>query len=72
MHAIKNNKAPGCDGIPIELLKASGDQGIQFMSLLCQKVWETEIWPLDWKKSAYIPKTGDFRECANNRTIALI
>jgi hypothetical protein len=71
---IKNNKSPGSDGIPIELVKAAGEQGIQALTALCQSIWETGVWPKDWKKSVYIPipKKGDARECANNRTIALI
>ena len=41
---------------------------------LCNKVWKTGVWPLDWKRSVFvpIPKKGDARECSNNRTIALI
>ena len=71
---IKNNKSPGSDGIPIELVKAAGEQGIQALTALCQSIWETGVWPKDCKKSVYIPipKKGDARECANNRTIALI
>ena len=34
----------------------------------------TGVWPQGWAKSVYIPilKAGDARECANNKTIALI
>ena len=74
INEIKSSKAPGSDGIPIELLKATGEEGIHVMTTLCQQIWDTGIWPLDWKKTVYIPipKKGDPRVCANNRTIALI
>lgn len=74
LEQINNNKAPGYDGIPIELIKAAGDESIRVMTRLCQHIWETEQWPKDWKRSIFIPipKKGDTRECGNNRTIALI
>ena len=71
---ISNNKAPGEDGLPIELFKAAGEEAVKALLALCQEVWATGRWPRDWKKSMYIPipKKGDAKECANNRTIALI
>jgi len=74
LQEIKCNKAPGADDIPIELLKASGEEGVQVITTLCQKIWETGTWPDDWKKSVYIPipKKGEPRIFADNRTIALI
>ena len=74
LQEIKNSKSPSCDNIPIELIKAAGEEGIKIMTILCNKIWNTGKWPTDWKKSIYIPipKKGDARECSNNRTIALI
>ena len=71
---IANNKSPGIDNIPIELIKQTGQQGISLLAQLCRKIWRTLKWPVDWKRSVYVPlpKKGDTRECANNRTIALI
>ena len=71
---ISNRKAPGCDGIPIEFLKAGGDEAIRVMKNLCNSIWKMKIWPNDWKKSIYVPiyKKGDKKECGNYRTIALI
>ncbi len=34
MKQLRNGKAPGCDDLPAELLKASGDEGICLMSQL--------------------------------------
>ena len=71
---IKKGKSPGSDDIPIELLSATGEEGLRLMTRLCQEIWDTGDWPQDWKKSVYIPipKKGDSRVCSNNRTIALI
>ena len=71
---LANNKSPGVDNIPIELVKAAGENGIKIITILCRKIWDTSEWPTDWKRSIYIPlpKKGDTRICSKNRTIALI
>src|SRR3984885_12786373 len=71
---LKDNKAPGADGIPIELIKAAGDGIIKEITTLCNLIWEKEDWPKDWEKSIFIPifKKGDARECENYRTIEMI
>ena len=71
---IYNRKSAGCDGIPIELLKAGGEEAEKVMTGLCNCIWKRKEWPTDWKKSVYVPiyKKGDKQECGNYRTIALI
>ena len=71
---LANNKAPGADGIPIELIKQLGTAGAEVMYSLCQMIWSTGKWPSQWKQSIYIPifKKGDQKLCTNYRTIALI
>ena len=71
---ISNRKSAGCDGIPIELLKAEGEEAVKVMTGLCNCIWKRKEWPTDWKKSVYVPiyKKGDKKECGNYRTIALI
>ena len=71
---ISNRKSAGCDGIPIELLKAGGDEAVKVMTGLCNCIWKRKEWPIDWNKSVYvlIYKKGDKKECGNYRTIALI
>ena len=70
---LANWKAAGCDGIPVELLKAVGDDAIKVLTRTCNSIWKNK-WPKDWKKSVYMPiyKKGDKKECGNYRTIALI
>ena len=71
---ISNRESAGCDGIPMELLKAGGEEAVKVMTGLCNCVWKRKEWPTDWKKSVYVPiyKKGDKKECGNYRTIALI
>ena len=39
---------------------------------ICQQIWKTQQWPQDWKRSVFIPKKGNAKECSNNHTIAHI
>jgi len=53
LHDISNKKSPGCNGIPIEIMKAAGEDGIHALIILCRKIWDTGEWPRDWKKCTY-------------------
>ena len=41
---------------------------------ICLKIWKTQQWPQNWKRSLFIPipKKGSAKECSNYCTIALI
>ena len=41
---------------------------------ICQQIWKTQQWPLDWKRSVFIPfpKKGNAKECSNYHTAVLI
>ena len=41
---------------------------------ICQKIWKTQQWPQDWKRSVFIPipKKGNVKECSNYHKISLI
>ena len=71
---LKNNKSPGPDEIPAELIKYADESGAKVIQHLCNRIWKTKRWPADWKNSTFLtlPKKGDVSECKNNRTIALI
>ena len=68
------NKASGSDGMPVELFQILKDDAVKMLHSICQKIWITQQWPQDWKKSIFIPipKKGNAKECSNNCTIALI
>ena len=35
-------------------------------------IWKTQQWPWDWKRSVFIPKKGNAKECSKYFTIGLI
>ena len=74
IRALKKHKSPGCDEICGEMILAGGEEAIDIYYTLIKKIWTSEKWPLDWKKSIYVPlpKKGDLQLCSNYRTIALI
>ena len=47
---ISNWKSSGCDGIPIELLKAGGDAYIKILLIIFNNIWRTKECSRDWKK----------------------
>ena len=64
---------PG-DRIPVELCQILKDDAVKLLHSICQKIWKSQQWPQDWKRSVFIPipKKGNAKECSNYRTIALI
>ena len=66
------NKASRGDGIPIELFQILKDDAVKVLHSICQQIWKTQQWPQDWKRSVFIPKKGNAKECSNYRPIALI
>ena len=67
--SITTNKASGGDGIPGELFQILKDDAVKVL-----RIWKTQQWPQDWKRSVFIPipKKSNAKECSNYRTIALI
>ena len=72
--SITTNKASGGDGVPVELFQILEDDAVKVLHSMCQPIWDTQQWPLDWKMSVFIPvpKKGNAKECSNYRTTALI
>ena len=72
--SITMNKASESDGIPVELFQILKDDSMKVLHAICQKIWKTQQWPRDWKRSIFIPisKKGSVKECSNYHTIALI
>ena len=71
---ITMNKASGGDGIPVELFQILKDDAVKVLPSICQRIWKTQQWPQDWKRSVFIPipKKGNAKECSNYCTITLI
>ena len=72
--SITMNKVSGGDGIPIELFQILNDDADKVLPSICQKIWKTQQWPQDWKRSVFIPipKKGNAKECSNYCLIVLI
>ena len=74
LESIATNKANGGDRIPVEPFQILKDDAMKVRHSICQKIWKTQQWPQDWKRSVFIPipKKGNAKKCSNYRTIALI
>ena len=70
--SITTNKASRGDAIPVELFQILKDDAVKVLHF--QKIWKTQQWPQDWKRSVFIPipKKGNAKECSVYHTIALI
>ena len=70
------DKTSADDGIPAELFQILKDDAVKVLQSICQKIWKTQQWPQDWKRSVFIfipiPKKSNAKECSNYHTIALI
>jgi len=64
------NKAGGGKEIPAELFQILKDDAVKVLHSISQHIWKTQQWPLDWKRSVFIPipKKGNAKECSNYHT----
>ena len=71
---LKNNKAPGIDNLPAELIKEGGNKLIYFLHKLFELIWIKETIPEEWKTGVICPihKKGDPMLCKNYRPITLL
>ena len=72
--SITMNKASGGDRIPVELFQILKNDAVKVLHSICQQLWKTQQWPLNWKRSVFIPipQKGSAKECSNYHTTALI
>jgi len=66
--SITMNKASGGGGIPVELFQIPKDDAVKVLHSICQKIWKTQQWPQDLKRSVFIliPKK---RQCQRMLTL---
>ena len=71
---MKKGKSAGVDNIPLELVKAGGEDVITARTTICDMIWQTGEWPTPWTQSLFItlPKKGNLQQCQDYRTISLI
>ena len=53
LERITTNKAS--DGIPVELFQILEDDAVKVLHSICQRIWKTQQWPQDWKRSVFNP-----------------
>ena len=71
---LKNNKAPGWDEIPADILKLGGDELAKLLHLLISLIWNTEQIPEDLRDAIIVAlfKKDDRSECGNYRGLSLL
>lgn len=74
MRMLKNNKAPGTDGIAGKLWKYGGDEVFGRLHALMRKIWCTEQLPKEWNKSTISPiyKNGDKLNSKSHKEISVL
>ncbi|XP_034071876.1 LOW QUALITY PROTEIN: uncharacterized protein LOC117545945 [Gymnodraco acuticeps] len=75
IRSLKNNKSPGNDNIPAELLKQVGYLCTRALHKYITKVWADENVPQQWKDAnvvAIYKNKGDKAVCGNSRGISLL
>ena len=72
--SITMNKDRGGDGIPADLFQILKDDAVKVLHSICQQIWKTRPWLLDWKSSVFIlmTKKGNAKESSNYHTIPFI
>ena len=72
--SITMNKASGSGRIPVELFQILKDDAVKVLHSIRQQIWKSQQWPLDWKRSVFIPipKKGKCQKYSNYHTIACI
>jgi len=74
LNELKNRKSEGPDGLPGDLLKASGSKGKQESFEICNQIHERGEWPKEFLESIIIPidKRCGAHDCVDVRTISLV
>ena len=65
----------GPDGIPVDVWKSLGEEGVDMLLDLLQKIFEQEKMPEEWRDSVIVPlfrQKGDIQDCENYRGIKMI
>ena len=72
---MKNGKAAGMSGIVAEMVKASGDTGIELITSLANQIMKDGVIPQDWQSSVIVncfKGKSDALERSNYRGLKLV
>lgn len=70
----KDNKSPGPDELPAEIIKMISEDNLHLYETLFNTIYDSGSIPTDWLRSTFIPipKTHNARECDQHRLISLM
>lgn len=66
LRRMKSGKVAGPDGIPVEVWKTLGEEGIEVLWELMKRIMEKETIPEKWREGMLIPiykEKGDVQSC---------
>ena len=75
LNETKGGKAPGMDGVRVEMLKEGGVTVLEWLVRLFNKCFMLSIVPVDWVIACMVPLykgKGDMYKCSNFRGISLL
>jgi hypothetical protein len=75
LQKMENGRAAGPSKVVLEMLKAAGDQGIEWLSKLCNAIIRERKISEDWKQSILLPifkGKGYPLECGSFRAVKLL
>ena len=74
LRSVTTNKDSRGDGIPVELFQILKDDAVKVLHSICHRIWKSQQWPQDWKRSVFIPipKKGNAKGCSDYHTVAFI
>jgi hypothetical protein len=70
---MRDKKATGDDGVPVEALKLLGDDGLNLLTQLISNIYESGEWPKDFNEAIMVllKKKLKARKCTDHRTMSL-
>ena len=74
INVLRNNKAPGPDQKPIELLKHRGTSTTATLTRLLNVCWQKECIPEEWRWGVIVklPKEDNITDCNNWCSVTLL
>ena len=75
LEGMKHGKAMGLDGIPVEVWKSLGKEGVDMFLDLLQKIFEQDKILEEWRDSLIVPifkQKEDIQDSGNYRGIKMI
>ena len=72
---LKVRKAAGPSGVTGEMIKAAGEQAVDWLTSICIRIVNEETIPESWQMSELVPiykGKGDVLECSSSRGIKLL